>query len=112
MSASSVALGPLAKSITTINVDNNTICLTKFNRNNKAVEGKWWSGTAPDILALDTFAGMDSDGYLDILKKRVCQSRDWLGMDKKKLIFQQDNARTRTALQCMDFFATHSIKAL
>ena len=55
---------------------------------------------------------MDSDCYLDILKKRVCQSRDWLGIDRRKFIFQQDNTRIYTALQCINFFATHGIKIL
>jgi hypothetical protein len=33
---------------------------------------------------------MDSDAYLEILKRRVRQSQDWLGIVKRKFIFQQD----------------------
>jgi len=55
---------------------------------------------------------MDSDAYLDVFQRRVRQSRDWLGMDNKKFIFQQDNARVHTALKSIHFFARHRIKVL
>jgi hypothetical protein len=55
---------------------------------------------------------MDTDTYVDVLNRRVRQSRKYLGIDERKFIFQQDNARTHTALRSMNFFARHRIKVL
>ena len=55
---------------------------------------------------------MDSDAYLNVLQKHIQQSRDWLGMDKRKFIFQQNNARPHTALKAMHFFARQRIQVL
>jgi hypothetical protein len=55
---------------------------------------------------------MDTDTYVDVLNRRVRQSRKYLGMDKRKFLFQQDNATIHTALRPRNFFARHKIKVL
>jgi hypothetical protein len=55
---------------------------------------------------------MDTDTYVDVLNRRVRQSRKYLGIDKKTFIFQQDNASAHTALRARNFFVRHRIKVL
>lgn len=55
---------------------------------------------------------MDTDTYVDVLNRRVRQSRKYLGMDKETFIFQQDNASAHTALRARNFFVRHRINVL
>lgn len=56
--------------------------------------------------------GVDSDMYIKILNDDLMETIKWYGLNKKEIIFQQDNASCHKAKSVMEWFNTNKIKVL
>ena len=46
---------------------------------------------------------LNSVSYIEVLKDYIFASRDFYGMNKRKFLFQQDNAKAHTSKMTMDY---------